>query len=954
MKCPKCDTDNVADSKYCKECATSLTGEEAPKLTFTKTMETPYHVVEQGTVFAGRYEILEKIGEGGMGEVYRALDQSLDRQVAVKILPPDFAKDKERLARFEREAKLLAVLNHTNIAAIHGLEQTEGRRFLVLELVEGETLRSKLDRNPLEIEEALDLCRQVAEGLESAHEKGIVHRDLKPSNIMVTPEGTAKILDFGLAKAFAGETTGIGIDIEKSPTITAQMTKPGMVLGTAAYMSPEQARGRAVDKRTDIWAFGCVLFECLTGMRAFEGETISDNLAFILRGEPDWKKLPGNTPAMIRILLRRCLQRDPRKRLHDMADARIEIEEIGFQPIEEATVTKRFTLGWILAVGAVGILIGLLIGIIVIKSGGSSLSPTPITSVIKVESGHSLDGRRRAFEFNWPNRTAMTISKNGRFIVYCAVSDDAGPEASPQLFLRELGKMEAEPIPGSEGGIAPFLSPDDRWIGFFTDGMLKKVPVEGGVTQDLCEASLPYGASWGDDESIVFNGVIGVMGLLRISSQGGEPEILTEPDPEQREYSHRLPFHLPNGKGVLFTIMRNDVDIEPRIAVLESDAGKWRTVLEDASDARYIPTGHLVFLRRGTLMAVAFDMRKLEISGQPVPVITDVMHILNIANGNYNTGKGQYHISDSGSLVFVPGSIIPNQENSLVWLDQKGNETPIGSHTKAYSAPRLSPDGQKIVYLTSGTDWCIWAYDIARDIHRQVVTERTAFCPIWTPDGNRIVFGWSDSYPENIYSVPTDGSTVMKRLTTSPNYQVPCSFSLDGNLLTFLEWRNSYDIFIYDFRDITITPFATEEYNEFCPEFSPDGRWIAYCTRREGRYEVFIRPSSGTGEIKKVSREGGIEPLWARSGKQIFYRWGRQMWAADIRTEPNFSVGSPLKLFEKSGLGFGEFFRGYDISLDDQLFLMVREEEREPQPVTEMILIQNWFEELKRLVPTER
>jgi Tol biopolymer transport system component len=352
-------------------------------------------------------------------------------------------------------------------------------------------------------------------------------------------------------------------------------------------------------------------------------------------------------------------------------------------------------------------------------------------------------------------------------------------------------------------------------------------------------------------------------------------------------------------------------------------------------------------------MAVAFDLQKLEVYGQPVPVISGVMHNLNIANGDYNTGKGHYHISDSGNLIYVPGSIFPNQNNSLVWVDHKGNETPISSHIKAYSAPRLSPDGKKIVYLTRGTDWCIWVYDIARDIHRQVVTERTAVWPIWTPDGNKIVFAWSDSYPENIYSVPTDGSTVMERLTTSQNGQYATSFSPDGNLLTFLEWRNRYDIFIYDFRDITITPFASEEYNELYPEFSPDGRWIAYCTRQEGRYEVYVRPASGSGETIKVSREGGREPLWARSGRQIFYRWGNQIWVVDVQTDAGFSPGSPRFLFKKR-IGTSAPVRGYDISLDDQRFLMVREEEREPQPVTEMILIQNWFEEIKKLVPARK
>jgi serine/threonine-protein kinase len=806
-----------------------------------------------------------------------------------------------------------------------------------------------LDRGPLEIDDALDLCRQVAEGLEAAHEKGIVHRDLKPGNIMVTPGGTAKILDFGLAKAYAGDTTGIGIDIEKSPTITAQMTKPGMVMGTAAYMSPEQARGRAVDKRTDIWAFGCVLFECLTGMRAFEGETVSDNLALILKGEPDWTRLPSNTPSALRSLLRRCLQRDPRKRLRDIGDARIEIEEIGSQSAEEAIITKRFPLGWILALSTGCILIGGVIGNVTKSSGKGSNSPSPVNSIIKVEPGHSLAGMRNASEFNWPTRNAVAFSRDGSFIVYCGVNHEADPETSPQLFMRRLDRNEATPIPGTENGFAPFLSPDDRWIGFWADRKFKKIPIEGGIPQDLCEAPGSYGASWGDDGSIVVGGSI-KSGLFRVSEEGGKPDILTELNPE-KEYSHRLPFCLPNGKGVLFTIMRHPMDIEPRIAIHEGVGRTWRKLLEDASDARYIPTGHLVFLRRGTLMAVSFDLDRLVVYGQPATVIPDVIHGLNSNGFTHCTAAGQYSISDSGGLAYAPGGIIPNLKNLLVWEDRSGNEKPISFQVRAYFAPRLSPDGQKIVYKTLGTVGYIWVYDVGRDISTPVVSKGFASPPIWTPDGNKIFFGWFDSVPPlNIYMMPADGSEPMERLLISPNNQRPASFSPEGNLLAILD---EMDILIYDFRDNEIKSFATTEHNEYYPEFSPDGRWLAYCSNKEGRLEVYVRSSSGTGETKKVSREGGKEPLWARSGKQLFYKSLdlTQMWVVDIRAGIGFDVESPRLLFRKDQLASAGPLRSYDISLDDQMFLTVREEKREPQPATEMILIQNWFEKIKSLLP---
>lgn len=700
VKCPKCQSDNPDTQSFCVDCGTQLGHlKDTPEI--TKTIETPFPQFSPGTSLAGRYEIIKELGKGGMGEVYLAEDTNLKRQVAIKVLSQEFALDKERLGRFEREARLLASLNHPNIATIHGLEKSDGQQFLVMELVEGETLAERIKKGPLPVDEALEVCKKIAEGLESAHEKGIIHRDLKPSNVKITPEGKVKILDFGLAKAFYEEPTTA--NLSKSPTLTDQMTRPGMILGTAAYMSPEQARSRSVDKRTDIWAFGCVLYECLTGKPVLQGETVSDTLALVLKGEPDWTNLPSNTPANIRILLRRCLQKDPRKRLHDIADARIEMEEIETTLPEEATVTKRLPLSWILVFVAVGILLGFLIGIIASKSGRSYFSLSPVASVIKVEPGHSLAGVRWAFEFNWPSRTAMAISKDGSFLIYSAINDQAGPETSSQLFMRRLDKLENTPIPGTEGGIAPILSPDDRWIGFWADGNLWKVPVEGGVPQDLCEAHLPFGASWGDDDRIVFTSRKDT-GLFSVPSQGGKPETLTKPDLEHGEYSHRLPFHLPNGKGVLFTITRGGHDIEPRIAILEGNNRKWRLLLEDASDARYIPTGHLVFLRRGTLMTIPFDLEKLDHYGQPVPVIPSVMHGLNSGHSDYCTAAGQYNISDSGSLAYVPGGIIPNRKNSLVWVDQEGNEKLISSHVKAYFSPHLSPDGQKIVYKTIGTE----------------------------------------------------------------------------------------------------------------------------------------------------------------------------------------------------------------------------------------------------------
>ncbi len=953
MKCPKCNTDNPDTSRFCSNCATSLTSAKAAPPSLTETLESPVRAVTPGTVFAGRYEILEHIGAGGMGEVYRAIDKNLGRHIAIKILPAAFAQDKERMARFEREAKLLAVLNHPNIAAIHGLEEFEGRRFLVLELAEGETLQARLNRGALPVDEALETCRLIAEGLEAAHEKGIIHRDLKPGNIMVTPEGKVKVLDFGLAKAYGGETTGV--DIEKSPTITAQMTEPGVILGTAAYMSPEQARGRAADRRSDIWAFGCVLYECLTGSRAFHGETVSDTLAHILKGEPDLSRLPAETPTRIKVLLRRCLEKSPRERLHDIADARLEIASPEAYPSEAAPAHRRFSLLSLAASAVVMLLAGFLIDRLV--SGRPQPGPpaSVITSTIKIEPGHRLQGRRTYEEMDRPTCTAIAISSDGRFVVYSAIEENPGPQAKPRLYLRRLDRSEAEPIAGTEGGENPFLSPDNRWVGFSADGKLKKVPVEGGVPGTLCDLSAWFlGATWGHNNSIVFADGW-TAGLSRISAEGGKLETLTKPDPKREEYGHRLPFWLPNGKAVLFTITRNDWDRQPCLALLRPDKGDWRVLLEDAADARYVPTGHLVFLRQGTLMAVRFDPAKLERIGQPVELVENVMQAFTGARYYGHTGAGQFGISDTGTLIYAAGGIVPDPKKSLVWVDQRGEERLATASELSLSVggPRLSPDGQRIAYMAFER---VWVYDLGRGTNDRLTSEGRAYNVIWSPDGKRLLFCWSKFPPMNLYWLPSDGSSPMERLIKSEYGQQPASWSPDGKTIAIIDHPpdTGADIVMLDVGSGRVTPFLNSPFDEQYPEFSPDGRWIVYTSNESNREEVYVRPFPGPGPKYLVSSEGGREPLWARNGKQLFYRKfpSGQMWVVDVRTDGVFSPGKPRLLFEKPGYQHSFPLPAYDLSLDSQRFLMAKQEQRKPTPVTEMILVLNWFEELKRLVPS--
>ena len=947
-KCPTCHSENADTARFCSNCATSLTPVKAVLPSLTKTLESPARVVAPGTVFAGRYEILGPIGAGGMGEVYRAIDKNLGRHIAIKVLPSAFAEDKERMARFEREAKLLAVLNHPNIAAIHGLEQSEGRRFLVLELVEGETLQARLNRGALPVDEALETCRELAEGLEAAHEKGIIHRDLKPGNIMITPEGKVKILDFGLAKVYAGETTAV--DIEKSPTITAKMTEPGVILGTAAYMSPEQARGRAVDRRSDVWAFGCVLYECLTGSRAFHGETVSDTIAHILKGEPDWSRLPAETPTLIKVLLRRCLEKDPKKRLHDIADARLEIEAPAAYPLEARVAPRGPAWPW-LVTGAVGILLaGILVDRFLFTSRYSIPSVSVVSATIKVEPGHWLDGMRRAQEREWPSRKAMAISADGRFLVYSAIEENPGPQLKPKLYLRRMDQGEAKPIAGTEGGINPFLSPDDRWVGFWADGKLKKVPVEGGVPATLCDVSEIYGASWGPGNSIVFGG--DDPGLSRVSAEGGMAERLTSPDPKREAAYHSLPSWLPNGKAVLFTVMKYNWDMQPRLALVDLNTREWLVLLPNAADAKYVSTGHLVFLRQGTLMAVRFDANTLKVIGQPFPVVDNVMQAI-IPWGSNNTSAGQFDISESGSLVFAAGGVLPDLQNSLVWVDHRGSEEPVTALRFPFQAPCLSPDGRRIAYVTQAQDWQVFVYDLETGTNSQLTHEGMSSRVIWTRDGRQVVFLWFVGPGINLFSQPYDGSSPMERLTTSDHDHYPASWTPDGRTLALVDMHSGgqYDIALLETGSGRVRPFLNSPFTETFPEISPDGRWIAYVSDESGRAEVFVQSFPGPGSKHQVSSQGGVQPLWAKDGKQLYFRWRDQVWAADVRTESGFSTGKPRLLFERPGYSPGHPTRSYDLSLDGQRFLMVKQEQRTPAPVTEMTLVQNWFEELKRLVP---
>ncbi len=876
------------------------------------------------------YKVLEKIGQGGMGEVYRAEDTNLSREVAIKVLPKQFTKDPQRLARFEREAKLLAQLNHPNIAAIHSFEHADDIHFLVLELVPGETLAERVAKGPLPVEEALEVCRQIAEGVETAHEKGVIHRDLKPANLKVTPEGKVKILDFGLAKAFEAEPPIT--DISQSPTLTEEMTRAGVILGTAAYMSPEQAKGKPVDKRADIFAFGAVLYELLTGKRAFGGETITETIAAVLKSEPDWEKLPGDTPWRIRELLDDSLQKEVRDRPHDISHARIQINKALKEPATTFPIglssgvqppSWRKAVPW--SIAAVALVIA---GVAVWNLTPSSIPASLTSFALNLSSGERLTTL---------GHEVMALSPDGTRLVYGFTND--------QLYLREMEQLESQPIPGTQGAEAPFFSPDGQWVGF-TAGALKKVSLTGGSPVTLSDDVNIHGASWGADDTIIFAPNSGNRGLFRISAAGRDPVALTTPDPNKGETAHSWPQILPGGQAVLFTVWTGGIWDDARIVVEQIEERERRVLIEGGTHARYVPTGHLVYSRASTLLAVPFDLARLEVTGSPVPVVEGVWQ-------GAVGGVAQFAFSDLGSLVYVPGS---NAEygRTLVLVNRQGTVESLEAPPRAYQDVRLSPDGQRLAVHIEAPGSDLWTYDIPRKTLTRLTFEGRNNAPTWTPDGKWVTFE-SDraERPGNLFWKPADGSGMADQLTTSEQRQIPHSWSPDGKLLAFSEVHPTSN------GDIWVLPLEGERepqlflqtpFNETMPVFSPDGHWLAYRSDESGRYEVYVQPYPGPGGKWQISTEGGNEPLWARNGGELFYRNGEQLMAVDITTQPGFSAGTPHLLFEgQYHFQPGASLSNYDVTPDGQRFIMIKSDAQEARQIN---VVLNWFEELKRLVPT--
>ena len=875
--------------------------------------------LEPGAKLA-HYEILESVGKGGMGEVFRARDTKLEREVAIKVLPEEFADDEQRVSRFEREAKLLASLNHPNIASIYGFESNA----LVLELVEGPTLADRIEQGPIPVEECIAIAKQIAEALESGHDTGVIHRDLKPANIKLREDGTVKVLDYGLAKALEGEAAASSdSDLSQSPTMTRQGTQIGVILGTAAYMSPEQASGKRVDKRTDIFAFGCVLFEMLTGRTAFTGETAGETLAAVIRSEPEWETLPSDLAPTARKYLMRCLEKDAKRRVRDIGDVRLALQG-SFDvtpPPSRAPGSWRRTLAFAAVSGAV---FSAVTWLSMTRTFRDASTPPPVARVsVPMPPGASPREESRRF---------MEISPDGSHIVF---------PADGQLYLRAMNRNEAEPIAGTTGGRLPFFSPDGEWVGFDADGELKKVAIGGGVPVSLCETKQLGGAHWNTDSTIVFadRGA----GILRVSADGGTPEVLVS-FPEWAEVA-RVPQMLPGNKAVLFTITYGGNWADSRIVVesLETDE---RTVLfEQASDARYLPTGHLVFQREGTLLAAPFDVDTLSVTGSAVRMVEDVM------TAGVASVDAQYSTSDTGSLLYVPDT--PDDgSRTLVWVDRDGNEEPIAAPSREYAAVRISPDRSRVV-LSERDQREIWIWDFRRETLTQFTFSPSVdMAPMWTPDGSRVAFGSARAGLPNLFWKAADGTGAVERMSESANVRFPHAFTPDGQQLIFSESDGrAWDVGMLSIGGSAELLLATE-FDERNPALSPDGQWLAFELDASGRTEIYVRPFPNVHEGQwAISKDGGTMPVWAKNGKELFYLApDGTLKAVGVETEPGFIPGNATALFSGYYQGQGNFAT-FDVSADGERFLMIKEDAA--SGAAAFILVQNWFEELERLVPID-
>ncbi len=893
-----------------------------------------------GAEHVGPYEVTRELGRGGMGVVYLAHDPKLDREVAIKVLPEAFARDKERLLRFEREAKLLASLNHTNIAAIHGFEEADGKKFLVLEYVEGETLATRIKRGALPVDEALEVCKQIAEALEAAHEKGIIHRDLKPSNVMVKPDGTVKVLDFGLARAMADDSGSTSIAAE-SPTITADYTKPGVVLGTAPYMSPEQARGRPLDKRTDIWSFGVILYECLTGSMLFHGETASDSMGAIMHREPDWSALPAETPPTVQLLLRRCLAKDRRRRLQAIGDARVELEEA--RSAEELfaadTVQARSNRRIVAALPWVFCCVLALVVFIILVRRSDERAPQVVNSIKKsvltVPPNKSINWR--GAQDSWSTvgfSQLLAISRDGRRLI---LTVQEGRRTS--LYLKDEEDFVPSKVTGTDDARGAFFSADGLWVGFLVENLMQKVRLPGGTAQPICEVnSSAFDATWLDDGTIIYSSD---HGLRRVSSDGVELQTLTTIDINAGVWGHHFPHVIVGTRSIIFTLT---TDTGQHAALLSLDDSSWRILKRHATDARYVEGDYLVFARNGELLASPYNPA----DPMTVGIESSIVRGVQTTPGQGGAVVHLFATSQTGVLMYAP-RVDPPEPDALVWVDHEGNEEEIVREPGRWFHQRLSPNGERILFNSFTSDGMLdlYIYDLQRDQFNRLTRNGHTYDAEWSPDGRTVCFNSLDTQGRSAYLIPTDFSGPARKIVDGLGARPHlCQWSDDGSTLVFFDrssrgglWTTSPDGGEKP-RELMNSPLG-----EAWAQISPDGRLIAYVGFDSGRRDIYVQAYPELGPRIRVSKTGGGEPRWAHDSRTLYFREAGKIFKASIATEPSLDVTTVATLpiagvYDSAASGH----QHYDLSADSTKFLMVKHGRRS-RP-TRVHIIENWAADL--------